>query len=92
MATRDKGKKQSREWSEDSRKDQEYIKKKLTHLRNIIAEKEKELLKSAEVNFDRNCDLLREQSVTGDKSLDEIAAVKRNIDSTLKKEELVILQ
>ena len=49
-------------------------------------------MKSAEVNFDRNCDLLREQSVTGDKSLDEIAAVKRNIDSTLKKEELVILQ
>lgn len=37
LATRDKGKKQSKEWSEDSRKDQEYIKKKLTHLRNIIA-------------------------------------------------------
>lgn len=49
-------------------------------------------MKSAEVNFDRNCDLLREQNVTGDKSLDEIAAVKRNIDTTLKKEELVILQ
>jgi len=28
--------------------EQEYIKKKVTHLRNVLAEKEKELLKAAE--------------------------------------------
>jgi hypothetical protein len=58
----------------------------------VLAEKEKELLKASDSNFERNCDLLRQEASSTDKSLEDISVTKRNIDSTLKKEELVILQ
>lgn len=92
LSGREKGKKASREWSDESRKEQEYVKKKLTHLRNVLTEKEKELLKASEGTFDRNCDLLRQEATASDKALDDINGTKRAIDGTLKREELVILQ
>ena len=52
MATnRDSSKKLTKEWVDENKRDQDYIKKKLNQLKAVIADKEKELLRSTEVNL-----------------------------------------
>ena len=36
MAAKDRIKKQGREWNEENKSDQDFIKKKFTHFRNIL--------------------------------------------------------
>ena len=43
-----------KEWSEENKRDQEFIRKKIVLLRNALAEKEKELLRASEVNLEKN--------------------------------------
>jgi hypothetical protein len=52
---RDDAKKLSKEWTDESKRDQDYIRKRLAQLKAVIAEKEKELIMSTEVNLERNC-------------------------------------
>lgn len=92
MASKERGKKVGRELAEENRRDQDYIKKKIAHLRNVLGEKEKELLKTADSNYDRNCELIRMESTSSDKILDDIANSRKAIEGTLKREDLVILQ
>jgi hypothetical protein len=77
---------------EQSRNDQEYIKKKMTHLKNVLSEKEKELVKAAENNLDKNMERVRHEEALAERTLSEIMGIHRSIDATLKKEDLVILQ
>jgi hypothetical protein len=92
LESREKGKRQGKALAEQNRSEQEYIKKKMTHLRNILTEKEKELLKAAEGNYERNMERVRHEEVLADAVLSEIMGIHRNIDATLKKEDLAILQ
>jgi hypothetical protein len=64
----------------------------MTHLRNLLSEKEKELIKAAESSLDKNMERVRQEETLAESTLSEIMGIHRNIDSTLKKEELVILQ
>jgi hypothetical protein len=89
---REQAKRLSKEWVEENKRDHEFIRKKLTHLKAAISEKEKELLRSCDSNLERNCDILRNEAGSSDKSLDVLMNVKRNIDATLKKEDLTVLQ
>jgi len=49
-------------------------------------------LRSTEVNLERNCEILRSEVFSSEKTLENIAGVKRAIDNTLKKEDLAVLQ
>ena len=42
--------------------------------------------------MERNVEILRNEATASDRTLDSIAGVKRNIDQTLKKEDLTVLQ
>lgn len=61
-------------------------------LKNALNEKQKELLRASENNLERNLEILRNEAASADKTLDQIAVVKRGIEGTLKKEDLAVLQ
>jgi molecular chaperone GrpE (heat shock protein) len=89
---REQAKRLAKEWTEENKRDQEFVRKKMAQLKAAINEKEKDLLRSCDANLERNCEILRSEASAAEKSLEVIAGVKRNIDSTLKKEELTVLQ
>ena len=91
-STREQAKRLSKEWVQENKRDQDFIRKKLTHLKAIISEKEKQLLRLCDGNLERNCDILKAEASSSDKTLEVLMAVKRNIDNTLKKEDLTVLQ
>ena len=89
---REQAKRLSKEWQDENKRDQEFIRKKLTQLKALVSEKEKELLRGCDTNLERNVEILRNEATASDRTLDSIAGVKRNIDQTLKKEDLTVLQ
>ena len=91
-ATREQAKRLSKEWTDESKRDQEFIRKKMNQIKAIVSEKEKELFRSCDGNLERNCDILKGEATNSEKSLEVISGVKRNIEQTLKKEDLTILQ
>lgn len=50
------------------------------------------MLRGCDTNLERNIEILRNEAVASDKTLESIATVKRSIDQTLKKEDLTVLQ
>ncbi len=85
LESREKGKRLGKNLLDQSQSDQDYIKKKITHLKNVLSEKEKELIKAAESNLGKNMEIVRQEEMLAERTLSEIMAIHRNIDSTLKK-------
>ena len=89
---REQAKKLSKEWTEQNKRDQDFIRKKLSQIKAVLNEKEKELQRACDSNLERNQEILRSQVSASQKALDSIAIVKRNIDQTMKKQDLTVLQ
>lgn len=77
---------------EENRYNQEFIKKKLNDVRHLLNEKEKEFVRASNHNLENNQQILNNQSISSGKILENINLTKKNIELTLKKEQLTILQ
>lgn len=91
-AVRDGYKNKVKEVGEESKRDIELVKSNFAHLRSILAEKEKEFQKMLESFADNNMNIVKGEVTDCEKTLEQHGHVKKNIDSTMRKDDLAILQ
>ena len=54
-------------------------------MKAMLSEKQKQLMRGCDSNLERNQEILKNQVLSSQRTLDSISVVKRNIDQTLKK-------
>ena len=89
---RDNWRNRVREFGDQQKKDKELIHEQFHSLMLILQEKEKEFQRTLDHTHENNSNIVRGQINECERIIDNYNGVRKNIDMTVKKDELTILQ
>ena len=78
--------------NEENKRDIHSIKEQFNTLRNILNEKQKQFQRTLQNYYEGNAGIVKGEVHDCDKTLQQHGHVKKNIDTTMRKDDLSILQ